>query len=159
MIYDSLENFSRYAKLSPEVWKEISKFLTRCTPEKPVGRYELDGDRVYASVQHYETHPANPDKLEIHRNYIDIQLLLLGEESIPVRSVDGLTETVPYDEKRDIAFYRLPVDDPDAVTTVLVPGKFAIFFPGEGHLPGVIRGNVPCPAVKVVVKIAATVLA
>ena len=79
MIYDSMKNFAAYRKLAPEAWEKVSAFLAGCTPETPAGRYELDGDRVYAMVQGYETHDADPDKLEIHRKYVDIQLLLSGQ--------------------------------------------------------------------------------
>ena len=109
MIYDSMKNFAAYRKLAPEAWEKVSAFLAGCTPETPAGRYELDGDRVYAMVQGYETHDADPDKLEIHRKYVDIQLLLSGEESIVCRSVAGLKETVPYNAEKDIAFYRLAI--------------------------------------------------
>lgn len=159
MIYDSLDRLSRYAKLAPEVWGKIETFLAGCSPKSQNGRHELDGDRVYASVQDYETHAVNPDKLEIHHKYIDIQLLLAGEESILVRSVEKLETTLPYDAGRDIAFYRLPAGDSDAIPVTLVPGRFVVFFPEEGHMPGLTRGKTPCRALKVVIKIAADALA
>lgn len=159
MIYDSLDQLSRYAKLAPGVWEKVETFLAGCSPEAPHGRHELDGDRVYALIQDYETHPANPDKLEIHNKYIDIQLLLAGEESILVRPVEDLETALSYDAGRDIAFYRLPAGDADAVAVTLVPGKFAVFFPEEGHMPGLNRGNAPCRVLKVVIKIAAAAMA
>lgn len=172
MIFDSLDNFLQYGKLAPAAWEKISKFLAGCTAETPAGRYELDGDRIYAMIQGYETHAANPEKLEIHKKYVDIQLLLAGGESIIFRPVDGLEVTVPYDEKKDIAFYRFNLEE--SVPVTLIPGKFAVFFPEEGHMPGVTcAGELycrECPAtveqpfppaparsvIKVVVKIAAT---
>jgi len=159
MIYDSLDQLSRYARLAPGVWEKVGAFLAGCSPDTPNGRHELDGDRVYASIQDYETHPVNPDKLEIHHKYIDIQVLLSGEESILVRSVDKLETTLAYDAGRDIAFYRLPAGDCDSIPVTLVPGKFAVFFPEEGHMPGLIRGNAPCRVLKVVIKIAVDAMA
>ena len=174
MIYDSMKNFAAYRKLAPKAWEKVSAFLAGCTPETPAGRYELDGDRVYAMVQGYETHDADPDKLEIHRKYVDIQLLLSGEESVVCRSVAGLKETVPYNAEKDIAFYRLAIEQ--SVPLTLVPGNFAVFFPEEGHMPGVscagelycrecpVASEQPYPptpprhVVKVVVKIAANAL-
>jgi len=159
MIYDSLDQLSRYARLAPGVWEKVGAFLAGCSPDTPNGRHELDGDRVYASIQDYETHPVNPDKLEIHHKYIDIQVLLSGEESILVRSVDKLETTLAYDAGRDIAFFRLPAGDSDSIPVTLVPGKFAVFFPEEGHMPGLIRGNAPCRVLKVVIKIAVDAMA
>lgn len=154
MIFDSLNNFMRYGKLAPAAWEKILKFLRSCTPETPAGRYEIDGDRIYASLQGYETHEADPDKLEIHRKYVDIQLLLAGKESILCRPVDDLKETVPYDGGKDIAFYRTEAGN--SVTVTLEPGKFAVFFPEEGHMPGLSCAGTGENVVKVVVKIAVT---
>lgn len=154
MIYDSLDQFSRYEALAPQTWKKIAAFLAGCSPQTPVGRYELDGDRLYASVQNYETHAPNPDKLEIHRKYIDIQLLLAGEEAIVVRSVEDLAVAQEYNGEKDVAFHRLPAGTP-AVSLPLVPGRFAVFFPEEGHMPGLTGPGGVAPVVKVVVKIAA----
>ena len=154
MIFDSLNNFMRYGKLAPAAWEKILKFLRSCTPETPAGRYEIDGDRIYASIQGYETHAPDPDKLEIHRKYVDIQLLLAGKESILCRPVDDLAVTVPYDDGKDIAFYRAA--EGNYVTVTLEPGKFAVFFPEEGHMPGLSCAGAGREVVKVVVKIAVT---
>ena len=154
MIFDSLNHLMQYEKLAPAAWEKISKFLRTCTEKTPAGRYEIDGDRVYASLQSYETHEPDSDKLEIHRKYVDIQLLLAGKESILCSPVDGLKETVPYDGGKDIAFYRAA--EGNSVTVTLEPGTFAVFFPEEGHMPGLSCSGVAREVVKVVVKIAVT---
>ena len=43
MIFDSMNRFASYAKLSPEVWKKLATFIAGCTPETPAGRYEKIG--------------------------------------------------------------------------------------------------------------------
>ena len=48
-------------------------------------------------------------------------------------------------EKQDIAFY---IDKPTAYTKIY-PGQFAIYFPEDGHAPGIGQGNIR----KVVIKI------
>ena len=154
MIFDSLNNFANYARLAPGTWAKLAAFLHGCTAETPAGRYEIDGDRLYAMVQSYNLHPVRPEKLEIHRNYVDIQLLLAGKESILCRPVDGLKETVPYDGGKDIAFYRAA--EGNSVTVTLEPGKFAVFFPEEGHMPGLSCPGAAREVVMVVVKIAVT---
>ncbi len=148
MIFDDLKNFANYAKLAPATWAKLAAFLGGCDTETATGRYEIDGERVYAMVQSYNTHEPRPDKLEIHRRYVDIQLLLAGRETIFSRSIDGLEVTADYDATRDIAFYR-NVDD-GTVGLPLAPGNFAIFLPEEGHMPGNGDGS---EVTKVVVKI------
>ena len=44
MIYDSLDQLSRYAKLAPGVWEKIEMFLAGCSPETQNGRvFRLGG--------------------------------------------------------------------------------------------------------------------
>lgn len=107
MIYDSMKNFAAYRKLAPEAWEKVSAFLAAVRRRLPAGRYELDGDRVYAMVQGYETHDADPGtSSRFHRKYVDIQLLLSAEDSTVCRP-SRFEETVPYNAEKYMRFYRL----------------------------------------------------
>ncbi len=147
MIFDSMKRFSSYARLAPGVWGKVEKFIAESSASTPVGRYVIDGDLAYASVQSYNTHEFNPEKLENHRDFVDIQLLLDGEETIWWRDVEGLEEAKPY--KPDIAFFRAGSEG--AVPLLLKPGYFALFLPEEGHQPGV--GDPSRKAIKLVIKL------
>ncbi|MBQ9501818.1 MAG: YhcH/YjgK/YiaL family protein [Lentisphaeria bacterium] len=149
MIYDDLENFDKYASLYPEQWAEVKKFLGSGTvPER--GRHDLLPDgRLYVNVQHYAPHAYDADKLEYHRRYIDIQLLLLGEEEIVYSPLAGLEEVAPYTENGDCGMDRL--EEGRGVRLPLKVGNFAVFFPDEGHMPGI--GDPGSAVVKAVVKL------
>ena len=150
MIYDSIDNFANYSGIAPEAWKAIAKFLASATADMPTGANDL-GNGVRALVSKYRPHEINADKLEIHRNFADIQLLLSGRESIIYRSIEGLETTVEYVPADDYALYRMP----DAgVPLELVPGKFSVFLPNEGHMPGI--GCACSEVVKVVIKVPAS---
>ncbi|MDR0933407.1 MAG: YhcH/YjgK/YiaL family protein [Victivallales bacterium] len=155
MVFDSLDNFMQYRHLAPEAWDRISKWFAVCTTQTFSDRYELDGDQIYATIQHYQTHDLNLDKLETHKKYVDIQLLLAGKERILVRKVDDLEVTQEYNQAKDCAFYRFKKEG--STTLELVPGKFAMLFPKEGHMPGIHFTDKPNPqdsaVVKVVIKI------
>ncbi len=155
MIFDQMTRFVAYAQLAPAVIEELAAFFGKLSADTPAGKYEIDGKKVYAIVQRYQTHPADFDKVETHHEYADIQLLLAGEETILYRPVDGLAVTSPYSEEHDFAFYRH--DGKNAMPVPLVPGNFAVFFPGEGHMPGI--GDPDATVVKVVVKIHRSLLA
>ena len=149
MIYDSLENFDRYAALFPEQWAAVKKFLSSGTvPER--GRHDLIPDgKLYVNVQHYSPHAYDADKLEYHRKYIDIQLLLVGKEEIICSPLDGLDEVSPYAETGDCGMARL--EEGKGVRLPLEVGNFAVFFPEEGHMPGV--GDPDSAVIKAVVKL------
>lgn len=152
MIYDRLENFPQYLKLAPEVWQKIIDFFDRCGAGIEPGHYQIDGEKLYANVQNYASHPRNDEQLEFHKNYIDIQLLLAGTETIFYAPLDGTKVVDAYDKSKDYGMNTVPAA---ALPLALEVGNFAIFFPDEGHHPGVGDGS---PVIKVVVKIAAELL-
>ena len=134
------------------VWLDKSRFHSSFVSD-PLQLFAQDRSVRPHGRQRF-LHPVRPEKLEIHRNYVDIQLLLAGRETIVYRPVDGLPVTAEYDAVRDIAFYHL--DENGSVALPLEPGNFALFFPEEGHLPG--NGNPADSVVKVVVKIERSLL-
>jgi len=156
MIYDTLENFGSYAPLAPAVWKKIAAFLAECAATPPAaGRADIDGERLYASVQYYNPRPPSLDKFEAHRDYIDIQLLLAGKETIHYAPSAGLPVVSDFVPGKDCAMYRL--DSLDSATPLAMkPGNWALFLPGEAHLPCV--GDPSENVIKIVIKIAASEL-
>ena len=151
MIYDKLENLPLYAKSFPGADKVIA-FLEECRAAVPaVGKHEIDGKKLFVNVQEYAPKVFNPEKLEYHLDYIDIQLLLSGAEKLYYAPLEGLATVTEYSAEKDCGMKRIPA--PEAgVELPLVPGNFVLLFPGEGHLPGV--GDPATKVVKAVVKIA-----
>lgn len=124
-------------------------WLTRFTPEIPDGRYPIEGDRVFALVQSYETVPATEKKYETHRIYADVQYVAGGTEVVHYAPASGLRPVTDYDVQQD---YQLFADPTAATPLHLAPGTFAVFHPHDGHKPGCINGA-PCRMKKVVVKV------
>ena len=88
-------------------------------------------------------------KLECHRKYIDIQLVLEGMDEMGWKTASDCHEPVAaYSADRDIQFFR----DAPASWIATPPGAFCIFFPEDAHAPLVSQGNIR----KVILKIAAT---
>lgn len=147
MIYDKIENINRYMGLSPQLDAGL-RFLQELREDIAPGRHELGGN--YANVDEYVTKQVNEAGFEAHRKYIDIQYLIHGEERVLVRHLDELDCTVPYDEGRDVAFYRH--SDERAVEVTLGRGAFVVFFPDDAHEPQLAIGE-PKAVKKVVVKV------
>lgn len=153
MIYDRLENFPSYVSIAPEVMPRLIEFFGKCgAGEIAEGRHELDGDKLYVNVQSYATKTFDPDMLEYHKKYVDIQLLLAGTETLYYEPA-GTAVTKPYNEETDCGFNKVPES---ALPIKLEVGNFVLLLPGEGHLPGVGDGS---GVVKAVVKISADLLA
>ena len=150
MIFDCLENLSRYSSAIPHA-EQVIRFLAESFAETPApGKYELDGKELFVNVQEYATKAYNPEKLEYHQSYIDIQLLFDGEESIYYSPLDGLDVTMEFNAEKDCGLRRLPAPE-QGIKLAMKRGNFALFFPGEGHIPCVGDGRT---VHKAVVKIA-----
>lgn len=146
MILSHLQNAQRIEELHPR-FKEVFDYLrSHDLLQAECGRIELDGDRLFINNAETDCKPADEQLLEVHRDYIDIQLLLEGSEIIGWKSLDELEQEVkPYDAQADIAFYA---DRPSAWLH-LHPGQFAVFFPEDAHAPVIGEGRVRKAVVKI----------
>ena len=131
MIFDHLSNTSLYKTLSPDIYAGL-EYLRQIPPDIAPGTYQIT-PRVKVIVSEYETKVKNEVGFEAHRKNIDIQYLLKGEERIACMPIEKLTETEPYSEERDAAFYA--AEGVVAQTMTIGGGYFAIFFPQDGHMP------------------------
>ncbi len=148
MVIDTLANSTRYESLHPR-FKAAFEFLKSPGIEAtPVGRFEVDGTRLFALTQEYATQPLGEGKLEAHRKYIDIQFIVSGEELIGYAPLTTQTAAQPFDAEKDIGFF-----EGEACFTLLGKGMFAIYFPQDAHLPGRYSGQ-PAQVKKIVLKIA-----
>jgi len=140
--------FAIQYQLNKKYWDEAFAFLKNHNLETlAVGRYDIDGDNVYAMVTENPTKDLDSTKWESHQNYIDLHLVIKGEEKIGVAPVKNLTVTIPYDASKDLANYS-----GDGKFYTALPGTFFLFFPGEAHRPNITtNGNKPDK--KLVIKI------
>lgn len=150
MIYDKIENISRYMALSDGLAEGL-RFLQLAAAGKPAGHYLLSGEN-YANIDEYDTKRTNSAGFEAHRKYIDIQYLLSGEERVLVRPLEGACCVVPYDAARDAAFFCH--DEAGSAELRLGNGHFVILFPNDAHEPQLCIEE-PQHVRKVVVKVAA----
>jgi biofilm protein TabA len=116
------------------------------------GKYEIQGDLMFALVQETATRPASQQRFESHDIYTDIQYLVNGEEKIGVSRLSPLIRATENRlETHDIAFYD-NMENAPVSELVLKPGMFAVFFPADLHRPCCCvnaEGNVK----KIVIKI------
>lgn len=155
MIYDMLKNASVYS-LGPAFEKAV-EFIRGISPDIPAGRYDLDGEKVYAKVMEYETKEGQPEKYEVHRQYADLQAVITGHETIFARMVDGLTIRTPYNPEKDCELLNPDGQAVDAELQ-LFPGYFTLLFPQDAHMGKGMTCLGKCKLKKVVVKIALDVL-
>ena len=83
----------------PLVYRVVSDFMeSRDVRNIPTGRYDLENG-CYVNVDCYETRENT--RFEAHKKYVDVQLMVDGEEEIFCAPLNrGAVET-PYDEEKD----------------------------------------------------------
>jgi biofilm protein TabA len=128
------------------------EYLTRTDlTALPIGRTTIDGDDMYVTVSEAETRSPDQARFEAHRRYIDIQLVVRGQEAIEVAPTSKLATAEPYDATKDIEFFETPKQ---LATLALHAGEFAVFVPGDGHRPS-LHLDGPHVSRKAVVKVSA----
>ncbi|MDD2365049.1 MAG: YhcH/YjgK/YiaL family protein [Desulfuromonadaceae bacterium] len=147
MIFDTLENLELYETVHPG-FPDVRAFIAATDLLKlPVGRHPINDKGAYASVNEYNTKALEDSFIECHIKYIDLQMLVCGEEIIGVAPKKFCVEQ-PYNNENDLQKLSGKVD-----FITLVPGLFAIFFPQDAHEPGLKNIEQSIAVKKIVFKI------
>ena len=148
MILDSLNNAASTLALSP-LFKQAFEFIQKNDLSKmELGKTMIDGDKLFISIMEIDGKTLEAAKIESHVKYIDIQVVISGIETMGWAAIEHCTDAIePYNTEKDLQFFA---DKPSTYFTVN-PGEFAIFFPEDGHAPGIGNGPIKKAVVKVLV--------
>jgi len=139
MILSTLSQSSRYAALHPLFTKVFDTMRDTDLYNMVPGRYALAGDDLILIVEHVQGKPRADAWLEAHRRYIDIQLVLEGDETMGWKPLaDCLNPMGEHSMEKDIRFFR----DAPASWIAVPPDHFCIFFPEDAHAPLVGSGAI-----------------
>jgi len=132
IIVDRLQRAESYYHMHPAFEKAFAFLSQNALAELPVGRHEIDGDRMFCIISKGPGRTRAEAKLEAHRKYIDIQYVIAGTDEMGYRPTAACTlSDTSYDADKDIEFFK---DEPKSWTQV-PPGSFVIFFPEDAHAP------------------------
>jgi YhcH/YjgK/YiaL family protein len=133
MIFDTLENAKLYYGLGERIEKGFRFLQETDLDSLEIGRHEIDGDRLYILVQEYEPKEVKDALYEAHKKYLDIQYVSRGKEIMGYTPLKNLTEVVQeYNEVKDVAKYK-----GTGTLCLAEANSFLLFFPEDGHMPGV----------------------
>ncbi len=88
---------------------------------------------ISVTIQEYVTRTQAEGKFENHRDEVDIQLIVEGEELVQVADTASLKQTKDDFAAHDIAFYADPTATPNGL--VLHAGDIIVLFPEDAHKP------------------------
>ncbi|MBP3669389.1 MAG: YhcH/YjgK/YiaL family protein [Bacteroides sp.] len=146
MVIDKIENLEKYASLNPLFAQAIEFLKSTDLNAHEIGKVKIQGDDLVVNFAQARPKTKEEAKLETHNRFIDIQIPLYGVEVMGYTPRADLPDA-EYNAEKDITFY------PGLAESYLTikPGMFAIFFPEDGHAPGVTPDGVKKVIVKVLV--------
>ncbi|MBQ2645498.1 YhcH/YjgK/YiaL family protein [bacterium] len=134
IIVDDLKNFDFYINLNKN-FKTVKDFLDKNELNNmEIGSYEIIDSDIYVNIDEYQTKESS--LAEAHRNYIDIQIVLDGNEKIGYTNIKNGKIEIPYNLEKDIEFFQADCDFIKADNT-----KFFIFYPQDIHQPCISDEN------------------
>jgi len=136
MIIDKLSNSALYSGLGERIMQAFNYLQCTNFNGVPPGKYEIDGDNIFAIVAEYQTKDESEGKPESHKKYLDVQYVANGTELMGYAPLINQEISEPYNKENDIVFYKC-----ETSFVRVDEGMFAIFFPDDIHLPGIKVGK------------------
>ena len=130
MIMDNIRNASKYYCIGDAFAKALRYLQTEPLADKPVGDYELEGRAIYVMVRDYETKTPDKGRWEAHRKHADVQFVVSGRERMGYSLAHAMKDLGDYNPDKDT--YHL---EGKGDFVEMSEGCFAIFLPGEIHMP------------------------
>ncbi|GHV68661.1 hypothetical protein AGMMS49928_08740 [Spirochaetia bacterium] len=135
MIVDRIKNIGRYGKLIKDADKLEAFFQKASLDSLAAGqKITVEGTGYSFGPYEFETQPSAEKRWEIHRDHIDIHIVLQGKEAIEWIPVSSLKNSAEYIADTDVEFFS----DTTVGSLILVDaGFFVICLPEDAHKPSV----------------------
>jgi len=133
MIVGNIEHLNLVPYLPKKLKYAIEYIRDNVNGNTPIGKYEIEGEKVFFMVAENMPRYRQDAKPEYHKRYIDIQIVLDGEEGMAISTLAAHTKIT--DDKivsDDIAFIQTPEEE---TMYIAHQNDFVIFYPGEVHKP------------------------
>ncbi|MDD2776245.1 MAG: YhcH/YjgK/YiaL family protein [Gallionella sp.] len=139
MIHASITHLPRYTTLHP-LFPQVLDFIQQTDLHAlPVGIHPILGEDLFVIVEKVAGRSREAAKLECHRRYIDIQLVLSGVDEMGWRALAECHQPIAeFNTARDIQFF----DDTPSAWIATPPDTFCLFFPDDAHAPLVSTGDI-----------------
>lgn len=147
MIFGNLGTLDEYPFLDAQVKECFAYAASHDLASYEKGSHPIDGERLFVNIVEYTTTTPENRFWEAHRQYLDLHLMLHGEEQIDLNFIQNL-EQKDFVEKDDF----LPLEGEKNSSVILRDGDFLICYPSDGHRTAVAAGQ-PCTIKKAIFKI------
>lgn len=96
------------------------------------GKHEVN-DEFFYNYMEYEAKEPTDSIFEAHKNYVDVQYIVDGQERVDVSFEEYMELDTPYDVEKDIMFFKNPQE---SFSRILGADEYIIVLPHELHKPG-----------------------
>ena len=151
MIIAKRKNAADYRGLHPMLDKALEHLTDGFLATVGTDTVYIDEKKLYATLNLFETQPDDKLFFEAHKDYLDIHVVIEGEERMDIAETSTLTpdETA---SKPENDFYAFTDKAPAHQSIILRHGDFLVAFPQDAHrVKGQVSG--PSDVRKVVFKI------
>ncbi len=121
MIYDKIENIKRYPFLN-----KIKDFDFKMAKD---GKFEIEGETFFGIGLKYATKNEMDCLWESHKKYLDVHVILEGEEIVNISDNSQMNVTKEYDETGDYMLHSGIKQQ----SIHLKKGCFLVLYPNEVH--------------------------
>ena len=129
MIVCPWKDLGRYAAVIPGL-EEAVKAIEELTDLTPRTVPLSNGNKIL--IQEYTTKDGNAQQVEAHREFLDLQYIIEGEELVGWAPLDTLTPADEYNPVKDKQMFTGHVD------FMRIPAGYCyVVYPEDGHMPGV----------------------
>ncbi|MGS3379910.1 YhcH/YjgK/YiaL family protein [Citrobacter amalonaticus] len=135
--------------LPEELRQAIEYIKANVTEATEKGKHEIDGSHLFYLISEDMTEPFEKRRAEYHARYLDIQIVLKGQEGMTFSVLPAGKPDTDWLADKDIAFLA---EGEQEKTLILNEGDFVVFYPQEVHKPLCAVGT-PAPVRKAVVKL------
>ncbi|MGL4976485.1 MAG: YhcH/YjgK/YiaL family protein [Cetobacterium sp.] len=149
MIFGQLNELKFYKGISNGLDAAIEAIENGSYKNGVVGKNEIDGDNVFFNLQECTTKVLEECFFECHKKYIDIHVVIEGEEGIGYSLKDSLKEKSEFNEDSDFGV----LEGEEEYRMNMTKDNFLVVFPDEPHMPLIAKNNEPTELKKVVFKI------
>ena len=132
MVIDNLRNLRDYESLHPLFAKAFDFIEHTDLKALGPGKIVLIEDELFVNVCQWGPKTKEEAKLETHDEYIDVHVPITNGEVMGYTQRCDLPEA-EYDAAVDMTLYEGLATDYITVN----PGMFTLFFPEDGHAPGI----------------------
>lgn len=128
MIYANVSQLLDYSFLEKKVLECFAYAKEHDLVQYEKGSHEINGEELFVNIVEYETTSADNRFWEAHRKYLDVHVMLNGEEQIDLNFIENMKQD-EFVEADDF----LPLHGEMNSFVTLRAGDFLICYPHDAH--------------------------